>query len=150
MVRKKMHEFRKKNNGFTLVELIIVIVIVAILAILAVVNYRRLVIDAMASEGKSLVSYIAKIEKIYYSEHACYLEMSDSEYNDNIGMDARGNSYFKKISVESAGSGREDGLDFIITAVSDSNSSLLVSVILRSYKDKTSKILIKVNDEYYE
>ncbi|MFA7073689.1 MAG: prepilin-type N-terminal cleavage/methylation domain-containing protein [Endomicrobiaceae bacterium] len=93
-----------KNQGFTLVELVIVIVIVGILSIVAVPIYRGYTRKSMLTEGKSLISAIEKQEKIYYVEFAKYIDVSATSFSPVLDIDARANKYFTAFQVTVSGS----------------------------------------------
>jgi type IV pilus assembly protein PilA len=57
----------KKNNGFTLVELVIVITIICVLAAMAVSSYYTYTIKAKVSEGIALLNYYSRQYKEYYT-----------------------------------------------------------------------------------
>ena len=92
-----------KRKGFTLIELVIVIVIVGILCIVAVPIYRGYTRKAMATEGKTLLGTVMTAQKIYYTEHAHYYNVSTSTgFVEELDVDARPNKYFKGFTVTSA------------------------------------------------
>lgn len=93
----------KKNNGFTLVELVIVIVIVGILSIVAVPIYRGYTRKAMLTEGKTLISAVEMQEKVYYVEFASYFTISQTALNTALDIDARTNKYFRNFRVTVSG-----------------------------------------------
>lgn len=62
----------KKQNGFTLVELLIVIMIIGILATMAVPQYNKMVNKAKWTEAVSILGQLKNACEIYYAEHSKY------------------------------------------------------------------------------
>ena len=60
---------RKKERGFTIIELLVVIVIVAILAVLVVVGYGSIRQRADAMRALSIVDAYEKMFRLYYSDY---------------------------------------------------------------------------------
>jgi prepilin-type N-terminal cleavage/methylation domain-containing protein len=80
---------RLNQQGFTLMELMVVIVIVAILAAVAVPLYINYVKDAKRTEAKGAMAAIISAEQVYYqssatSGSAAYLK--DDDLTDEIGL----------------------------------------------------------------
>ena len=65
-----MKKINKHNqDGFTMVEIMVVVVIVAILAAVALPTYFALVQNAYASEPKTVISNIENAGKMYYQTY---------------------------------------------------------------------------------
>lgn len=62
----------KKQQGFTLMELMVVIVIVAILAAVAVPLYVNYVKDAQRTEAKAAIGAVITAEQTYYQVNGRY------------------------------------------------------------------------------
>lgn len=62
----------KKQQGFTLMELMVVIVIVAILAAVAVPLYVNYVKDAQRTEAKAAIGAVITAEQTYYQVNGKY------------------------------------------------------------------------------
>jgi type IV pilus assembly protein PilA len=69
---------RRRSQGFTLIEMMIVVVIVGILAALAVVGYRKLVQSSHLSEAQNIVQDIRVAQESYHSETQQYADISTS------------------------------------------------------------------------
>jgi type IV pilus assembly protein PilE len=63
-----------REQGFTIIELIIVLVITAILATLAVVTYSHLAKKAKRVQAQTALKHLAKTEYIYFSEYDRYTD----------------------------------------------------------------------------
>jgi len=61
-----MKKTTKTNNGFTMIEIMVVVVIIAILAAFAVPIYIDYVKSARASEAKSVMSSISNAADMYF------------------------------------------------------------------------------------
>ncbi|NLB34850.1 MAG: prepilin-type N-terminal cleavage/methylation domain-containing protein [Elusimicrobia bacterium] len=99
---------KKKGNeaaGFTLVELVVVMVIVGILASLSVPMYRAYINRSRAQEGVSLAGAVIGAQKVYYTEFGYFKPVSSTGNDSVLGVDARGNTYFKTFAVTTSGTG---------------------------------------------
>jgi len=74
---------RRRESGFTLMELMVVIVIVAILAAVAVPLYVNYVKDAQRTEAKGAIGAVITAEQTYYQLHGIYA-------NDKFTVNAQG------------------------------------------------------------
>lgn len=61
-----------KNNGFTLLELLIVLAITAILAAFSYPNYRSHIIKTRRIDGQVALLDLANRMEVYYAEHKTY------------------------------------------------------------------------------
>jgi prepilin-type N-terminal cleavage/methylation domain-containing protein len=99
----------KLQKGFTLVELVIVIVIIGILSIVAVPIYRGYVVRAAMTEGKALVAVILEAQRAYFAENGHYYGNGNIsnplQYDEVLGIDARGNKYFNNFWILATASG---------------------------------------------
>ncbi len=68
---------RKRQEGFTLVELLIVIVIIAILAALVIVTFSGVQARARNTERQTDIAAMAKYLEVYYAEKAVYPAQAD-------------------------------------------------------------------------
>ena len=60
----------QKQEGFTLIEVLIVVVIVAILAAISVPIYTQYVEGARASDAQATIGAIYNAAKMYYQDHS--------------------------------------------------------------------------------
>jgi type IV pilus assembly protein PilE len=67
---------RRRSNGFTLIEVMIVVAIVAILAAVAIPSYRDYILRGQLVDGTTLLaSYRANMER-YYQDNRTYANVS--------------------------------------------------------------------------
>jgi prepilin-type N-terminal cleavage/methylation domain-containing protein len=72
------HSVRKRNRGFTLVELMGVVAIVAILATLAVFGVSKYIQSSKASEAIQMLGSMKAAQEQYRAETFAYLDVSGS------------------------------------------------------------------------
>lgn len=90
----------KKQQGFTLVELVVVIIIVGILSVVAVPIYRSYTQRAMMAEGVSFVRATDNAETSYYTKNGVYLSVSTAtNYSKALMLDAKRNKYFSTFQI---------------------------------------------------
>jgi prepilin-type N-terminal cleavage/methylation domain-containing protein len=73
---------RRNEEGFTLMELMVVIVIVAILAAVAVPLYINYVKDAQRTEAKAAIGAVATAEQAYFLKRPNLAPGAASTYTD--------------------------------------------------------------------
>lgn len=131
---------KKQSKGFTLIELTVTIVIFGILVVMSLFSYRKFVKEAMISEGKMLVSSIAKIQKLYHAESEDYHAISATSYSTVPEIDARFNKYFQTFSVDVPG----NMTDALFTVTTSSQLSVLccVEVIMHVFENKPSILIV--------
>jgi type IV pilus assembly protein PilE len=95
---------RMNQQGFTLMELMVVIVIVAILAAVAVPLYINYVKDAKRTEAKGAIAAVISAQQVYFQANGTYL--SDTDLYDGAGLkvDVSELSRSWTITIGSAGS----------------------------------------------
>lgn len=102
-----------KNQGFTLVELLIVIVIIAILTVVSLVAYNGLQNQAKTSAAKSTVDSVAKKAELYNTEEGKY----PSQISDLTGADTKKSYYIAPANVTQLASGTSFASDTPTTTV---------------------------------
>lgn len=102
-----------KNQGFTLVELLIVIVIIAILTVVSLVAYNGLQNQAKTSAAKSTVDSVAKKAELYNTEEGKY----PSQISDLTGADTNKSYYIAPANVTQLASGTSFASDTPTTTV---------------------------------
>lgn len=73
----------KKNNGFTLIELIIVILIISILSSVAYSSYKNSVTKAKRAEGKTALLKLMQQEEQFYTQNNSYIVFSQASTDVN-------------------------------------------------------------------
>jgi len=68
---------KSNNQGFTIVELLIVVVVIAILAAITIVSYNGITSRANSSAAKSSASTVQKKAESYNAENSVYPATSD-------------------------------------------------------------------------
>lgn len=63
---------KKNNQGFSLVELMVVVAIIGVLASIAVPNINKYIAKARQSEAKTVLSSIYTSEKAFFAEYQAY------------------------------------------------------------------------------
>lgn len=69
---------KRRERGFTLVELMVVVVIVSVLAIIGVMLFRKYVSSSKSVEAISMIQSIRAAEERWRSENQNYLDVSTS------------------------------------------------------------------------
>ncbi|MBU3059512.1 type IV pilin protein [Pseudomonas indica] len=104
----------RRQNGFTLIEIMIVVVILAILATIAFPSYQRYVLRAHRAEGIALLNEAAAREERYYAQNNGYVT-SDASLSKlglrNSGLSDTG--YYQLTLAE----GDDDDGGYRLTAV---------------------------------
>jgi len=76
-----LSRIRRKDKGFTLIELMIVVAIIGILAAIAIPNFMNYQCKAKQSEAKSNLGNIRTTQEAYYAEHNSYAKvLSDAGF----------------------------------------------------------------------
>lgn len=64
--------FRRRRNGFTFIELLVVITIIAVLSMIAVVSYSSANIKARDGKRKADIEQIRAALEMYRTDHSAY------------------------------------------------------------------------------
>ena len=77
-----------KNDGFTLIELMIVVAIIAILASLAMYNYNRYGFRSRRVDGQNLLMSTAAAEQRYYTNYNNYTSTITGNSTTSLGLNS--------------------------------------------------------------
>jgi prepilin-type N-terminal cleavage/methylation domain-containing protein len=109
-----LSRIRRKDKGFTLIELMIVVAIIGILAAIAIPNFMNYQCKAKQSEAKSNLGNIRTAQEAYYAEHDAYATtLSDAgfvvkgaayySYTAATASDASGNHFTASADATAGG-----------------------------------------------
>lgn len=70
-------DIKNKDQGFTIVELLIVVVVIAILAAITIVSYNGITNRANQSASKSTAASVQKKAELYFAEENVYPAAAD-------------------------------------------------------------------------
>ena len=84
----------RKNEGFTLIELMIVVAIIGILAAIAIPNFLNYQCKAKQSEAKQNLGALAKAEVAYFSEYNTYIDASGDDLKTLLGFELKGGNKY--------------------------------------------------------
>jgi len=72
----------KSNQGFSLIELMVVVAIIGILSVVGVPKYQMFKAKAIIAEAKSALSDIYTLEQAYYLDKDMYASVGESDWGD--------------------------------------------------------------------
>ncbi len=101
---KTLNRPLKNQEGFTLIELMIVVGIIGILVAIAAPNFSRYQSKARQSEAKIALAAVYGAEKSFYSEYAAYISAFDA-----IGYTPEGQRRFYTVGFTASPTGAVTG-----------------------------------------
>jgi type IV pilus assembly protein PilE len=108
----KSHTLRQRENGFTLVELMIVVAIIGIIAVVAYPSYRSYALKSKRSDAISAMAEIAGAQERFYAEKLRYA----STVNALPGFTGAPNPYSSNGGFYQIGTGPSATTGFTVTA----------------------------------
>lgn len=122
----------KKQQGFTLIELMIVVAIIGILAAIAIPAYQDYTIRAQVSEGLSLSSAAKAAVAEFYQDQGTY-----PTGNTNAGLEGAANITGKYVT--SVAVGNADGI-ITVTYGKDANNNIQNATLTMTASDNLGSI----------
>lgn len=85
-----------KNNGFTLIEMMITVVIIGVLAAIAIPSYSNYVLRSHRSEGQALLNETAARMERYYAQNNTY----EAATIEKLGIKAASPNNYYTVSID--------------------------------------------------
>lgn len=95
-----MISLKKRNQGFTIVELLIVIVVIGILAMLVITTYGGIQAKARNSQRQSDIQSLATQIEAYYSQNQHYPSWANINDEDWRSGDGEGEGNMKSLDLQ--------------------------------------------------
>lgn len=112
-MKNKLNKFFKREEGFSLPELLIVLVIIGILVMIAIPIYQNITTKAKTTEAKIMLGQVETLQKAYYLEYDVYSTDLDAiGFEQNKLITEEGKARYK-IEIEKANEN-----SFVATATS--------------------------------
>ncbi len=92
--RRSCIMLRTGQNGFTLVELMVVVVIIGILASIAIPKFSDFIGKTKTNEAKSILNQIISLETAYFYANSGYFDFAAGAAAPEIGFELPDNSRF--------------------------------------------------------
>lgn len=108
-----------KQNGFTLIEILVVVTIVGILSSMAFSSYREHMLKAHRMDAKSQLLEIMQRQERYFSEKNTYVSDLTSLGYSASSVNTEGNNY--TITAQATDDGLTDGV--VLTATPQGNQA---------------------------
>ena len=87
------------NNGFTLIEMMIVVAVIGIIAAIAVPSYSQYMFDARRTDAIAFLSEVAGEQQRYFTENNQYAtSMSEMGYGDAATFDTPEGHYVVSVT----------------------------------------------------
>ena len=84
----------KSQNGFTLVELVIVIAVVGILSAIAFPSYQNFIREGRRADAQNMLLQVASLQEQFYSENGFYGRLEDILTDVDSGEAASDGGYY--------------------------------------------------------
>jgi len=91
---------RRQQNGFTLIELMVVVAIIGVLAMIAYPSYQESVTKTRRADGMSLLTNIVNAEERYFTQNNTYTtDLTDLGYSTASDVESEKGFYKATASV---------------------------------------------------
>jgi type IV pilus assembly protein PilE len=97
-----LKQILKREDGFSLPELLIVLVIIGILVMIAIPIYQNITTKAKTTEAKLMLGQVETLQKAYYMEYDRYSDDVDAIGFEQNKLISEGGKARYKIEVEKA------------------------------------------------
>jgi len=95
--------FRHSQNGFTLIELMIVVVIIGILAMVAYPSYQESITKTRRADGMALLTEIVNAQERYFTQNNTYTtDLTDLGYPSATNVESE-EGFYKATAAVCAG-----------------------------------------------
>ncbi len=102
-MKNVLNQVIKKEDGFSLTELLIVLAIIGILIMIAVPLYQNVTTRAKTTEAKTQLAFLHTLQRVYHLEHDSYSTEFTSIGFEHEKMITEGGRARYQIEIESAG-----------------------------------------------
>ena len=123
----------KKQQGFTLIELMIVVAIIGILAAIAIPAYQDYTIRAQVAEGLSLSAAAKAAVAEFYQDQGTY-----PTDNNNAGLEAAANISGKYVTSVTVGNA--NGVITVLYNQGDVNANIATATLTLTANDNAGSI----------
>lgn len=134
---------RNRQQGVTLLELMIVVIIVAVLASIAVPSYRAYVIRSQRSDAKDALLALATAQEKHYLQCNSYAtdiaNATDCVAGELVGTDASKNTWYD-LAVDAA-----DAVSFTVSATAAAGGNQFQDTDCRTFRVTHSGVRTAVN-----
>ena len=124
----------KKQQGFTLIELMIVVAIIGILAAIAIPAYQDYTIRAQVSEGLSLSSGGKAAVAEFFQDSGVW-----PANNTEAGLEVSGNITGKYVTLVQVSTAAGDGV-ITVTYGNDANTNIAGDTLTLTAQDNTGSV----------
>lgn len=115
-----MKRFIAEQDGYSLVEILVVVVIIGILAMIAIPRFTNLTNRAKMVEAQTMLGQVATLQQAYYYQYDRYATSLSAIGFEQAALIADGGTARYLLSIEQAD---EKGFTAIATSVVDFNNN---------------------------